>query len=196
MLRKSWTFCALVVWGAACAPGGADADRDELAARDLTTAGSANAEQPVVSDLELGLAVEPARVADLVADDPSVSSPAVTEAESIEPAISPTLVSWTDGIELGSQPREITASLPIMGAGAGTLLNPGVTVTTKGPPVDLFRNVATRDSPWPEAKPGEYPGVDRNSPGLLVSGGGGHGGACPAPGRAFLGRFDQPLRRN
>lgn len=195
MIRKLSTFSALVVLGAACAQGGTDSERDEIA-RDLTTAGSATAEQPVVSDLELGLAAEPTRVADLVADDANNGSPALTETESVEPVITPTLVSWTDGIDLGSQPSEITASLPIMGAGAGTLLNSGVTVTTKGPPVDLFRKVATRDSPWPEARPGEYPGVDRNSPGLLVYGGGGHGGACPAPGRAFLGQFNQPLSRN
>ncbi len=187
MRRIVGSVSAVLIAVVACYPDGSQPAQGDGSKRDLTTAAGEMADAPVVSELELGLRPESPKTEHLASDVPLMASPTTAESEAAEPVSAPALVSWTDGVDLAAEPREIQASLPIMGAGAGTVLNPGVTVTTQGPPVQLFPQVATRDSPWPEAGPGDYPNVDRYSPGILIYGGG-HGGACPAGGRAFIGR--------
>ena len=104
---------------------------------------------------------------------------AAESSESYAPV--PALVSFTDGIDLASEPQVIDASLPVLGAGSGTLLRPGITVASAGNPIELFRPTRAGDSPWPEAHTGEYAIVSRDGMGLVIGRGGG-GGHCPAPG--------------
>jgi hypothetical protein len=160
-----------------CADGNPGDQLTVDAGRDLTTAIADVSDSAVVSDLELG------RIKDLtVAVEPAPDAAgAGAESVSLAPVMAPVLVSFTDGLELASEPRMINASLPVLGAGSGTLLRPGVTVAAAGNPIDLFRPTRVGDSPWPEARTGEYAIVSRDGMGLVIGRGGG-GGHCPAPG--------------
>ncbi len=155
-----------------CADGGAGDDQAAGSGRDLTTVNSDIGGDGVISDLELGRTDAPPETPIKVA--------AVESSESHAPEPAPALVAFTDGIDLASEPRMIDASLPILGAGSGTLLRPGVTVAAAGNPIDLFRPTRAGESPWPEARTGEFPTVSRDGMGLVIGRGG--GGHCPAPG--------------
>jgi hypothetical protein len=150
--------------------------------RDLTTMTAGVSESVVASDLELGRTPVAAEAPFAAAPVESLDAPGEAEsddAERTEPA--PALVSFTDGLDLASEPQIIETALPILGAGAGTMLRPGATVVAVGNPVDLFRPVRSGASPWPEARPGEFPVADRYGTTLAVGSGGG-GGHCPMPG--------------
>lgn len=146
--------------------------------RDLTSLESEPDYEAVVSYLELG------RTQTTVEASPSASSGSGAEVEMEVTVQAPVLVSFADGLVLGSEPKVRPAPLPVMGAGAGTMLQPGVTVASIGEPMQLFQPVARGNSPWPEALTGEYPSVDRSGTGLVIGGGygGGGGGHCPRPG--------------
>jgi len=145
------------------------------AGRDLTTATADVVDGAVVSDLELGR-TEALAVATAPAPDASGDA---EESEALVPDMAPALVSFTDGLEWGTEPIMIDASLPVLGAGSGTMLRPGVTVAAMGNPVELFRPTQAGESQWPEASTGEFPTVGRDGMGLVV--GRGSGGHCPAP---------------
>ncbi len=149
--------------------------------RDLTSLNSDLDDEAVVSDLELGRTNAPVETNVTAAASPAPATGAPPPAAQEAPVPAPALVSFTDGLDLASEPKIFTASLPIMGAGAGTLLQPGVTVASIGQPMRLFKPVARGNSPWPEALAGEYPSVDRSGTGLVIGRGGG-GGHCPRPG--------------
>ena len=158
-----------------CTDGNSGDESTAEAVRDLTTATAGVIDSAFVSDLELGRA-EALSVAAAPAPD---ASGAAEESVALVPVMAPALVSFTDGLEWGSEPIMIDASLPILGAGSGTMLRPGVTVAAMGNPVELFRPTQAGESQWPEARTGEFPAVNRNGIGLAV--GGGSGGHCPAP---------------
>jgi len=165
--KFGWTALSLVWMAMACMGDSPDAPAHP-ADRDLTTVQSELEEEPaVVSAVELA---QPTR---------SLEAP-VTVAEVPVADPEPVLVKFTDGLDLAAEPKIIEAALPILGAGAGTMLQSGATVSAKGPPLDLFASTTTSESPWPEARPGEYPAVNRDGIGLAV--GGGSGGHCPMPG--------------
>ena len=169
-----------LVWAAAGCTGGSGDHTEAVSGRDLTTAAAADvSEGAVASDLELGRAQALPETRQVPASEPAPEASGDEASVAAAPAPAPALVSFTDGIDLASEPVMIDASLPVLGAGAGTLLRPGVTVAAVGNPVDLFKPTNTGDSPWPEAQAGEFPTVNRNGMGLVIgSGGGGH---CPAP---------------
>lgn len=147
--------------------------------RDLTTVNSDIGGDGVVSDLELGRTDAPPETPVTVALEPAPEMSGTagsSESEVREPV--PALVWFTDGIDLASDPQMIDGSLPVLGAGSGTLLRPGVTVASAGNPIELFRPTRAGESPWPEARTGEFPTVSRDGNGLVI--GRGHG-ACPAP---------------
>jgi len=158
-----------------CSDGDSGDESTVGAVRDLTTATADLADSSVVSDLELGRTEALTMAA---APSPDASGIA-EESMALVPVMAPALVSFTDGLEWGSQPIMIDASLPVLGAGSGTMLRPGVTVAAVGNPVELFRPTQTGESQWPEARTGEFPSVSRDGIGLAV--GGGSGGHCPAP---------------
>lgn len=167
--------------GCADAGSGDPAPDAGASERDLTTLDAEPNYEAVVSYLELGrtkTAVEA-----YAASGPSASNVRGAEVEMEVTVQAPALVSFADGLELASEPKVMPAPLPIMGAGAGTMLQPGVTVASIGEPMQLFQPVARGNSPWPEARTGEYPSVDRSGTGLIIGGyGGGGGGHCPRPG--------------
>lgn len=156
-----------------CADGKAGDDQAAGSSRDLTTVNSDIGGDGVTSDLELGRTEAPPETPIKVA--------AAESSESQAPEAAPALVAFTDGIDLASEPRMIDASLPILGAGSGTLLRPGITVASAGNPIELFRPTRAGDSPWPEARTGEWLAVNRDGLGLVIGRGSG-GGHCPAPG--------------
>lgn len=164
-----------------CADGKAGGDQGADSGRDLTTVNSDIGGDGVASDLELGRTDAPPETPVTVAVEPAPETSGTagsSDSKVREPA--PALVSFIDGIDLASEPRMIDASLPILGAGSGTLLRPGVTVAAAGNPIDLFRPTRAGESPWPEARTGEFPTVSRDGMGLVIGRGG--GGHCPAPG--------------
>ena len=175
MRRITSVLLLPLVWYAMGCADGTPGDEPVDAGRDLTTAAAEVDDAAVVSDLELGrtealtVAAEPA---------PDASGTA-QESVALVPVMAPALVRFTDGIEWGSKPVMINASLPVLGAGSGTMLRPGVTVAAVGNPVELFRPTQTGESQWPAASAGEFPTVGRDGMGLAV--GRGSGGHCPAP---------------
>jgi hypothetical protein len=171
--------------GCGTAGSGDPANEMTESSRDLTSLNSDLGEDAVVSDLELGLASAPIETTVTAGVSPaSITEAPSADAELEAPVSAPALVSFIDGLDLASVPKIITASLPIMGAGAGTLLRPGVTVASIGEPMQLFRPVSRGNSPWPEAHTGQFPSVDRSGTGLVFGAGvgGGGGGHCPRPG--------------
>ncbi len=164
-----------------CAEGKAGDDRAADSGRDLTTVNSDIGGDGVASDLELGRTDAPPETPVTVAVEPAPEmSGTAGSSESEAPAPAPALVSFTDGIDLASEPTIIDGSLPILGAGSGTLLRPGVTIAAAGNPIELFRPTRAGESPWPEARTGEFATVSRDGIGLVIGRGG--GGHCPAPG--------------
>ena len=164
-----------------CADGNVGDDRAADSGRDLTTVNSDIGGDGVVSDLELGRTDAPPETPVMVAAEPAPeTSGTAGSAESEVPEPVPALVSFTDGIDLASEPRMIDGSLAVLGAGLGTLLRRGVTVAAGGNPIDLFRPTREGESPWPEARTGEFATVSRDGMGLVIGRGG--GGHCPAPG--------------
>ena len=155
-----------------CADGRVGDDRAG-SERDLTTVNSDIGGDGVISDLELGRTDAP--------PETPVTPAAAESSESHAPEPVPALVRFTDGIDLASEPRMIDGSLPVLGAGSGTLLRPGITVAAAGNPIELFRPTRVGDSPWPEAQTGEWVTVNRDGLGLVIGRGSG-GGHCPAPG--------------
>ena len=164
-----------------CGDAGSGADGMADSNRDLTSLNSDLDDEAVVSDLELGRTDAPVETNVTAAASPAPATGGPPPAAQEAPVPAPALVSFTDGLDLASEPRIFTASLPIMGAGAGTMLRPGVTVASIGQPMQLFKPVNRGNSPGPEALAGEYPSVDRSGTGLLIGRGGG-GGHCPRPG--------------
>ena len=187
-MRRIGSLMALpLAWYAlGCGTAGSGDPANEMAdsSRDLTSLNSELNEDVVVSDLELGRNKAPVETSFTAGLYPAFATEApAVDAEVEAPVPAPALVSFIDGLDLAGSPTIITASLPIMGAGAGTLLRPGVTVASIGEPMQLFRPVSRGDSPWPEAQAGQFASVDRNGTGMVfgvgISGGGGH---CPRPG--------------
>ncbi len=165
-----------------CSDGRAGDDQAAGSGRDLTTVKSDIGGDGVISDLELGRTDAPAETPVTVASKPAQATGGAAESsESHAPEPVPALVRFTDGIDLSSEPQMIHASHPVLGAGSGTLLRPGITVAAAGNPIDLFRPTRVGDSPWPEARTGEYATVSRDGMGLVIGRGRG-GGHCPAPG--------------
>ncbi len=165
-----------------CGDGRAGDDQAAGSGRDLTTVNADIGGDGVISDLELGRTDAPAETPVTVASKPAQATGGAAESsESHAPEPAPALVRFTDGIDLASEPQMIDASLPVLGAGSGTLLRPGITVAAAGNPIDLFRPTRVGDSPWPEARTGEYATVSRDGMGLVIGRGSG-GGHCPAPG--------------
>jgi len=162
-----------------CSDGTPGDDQAADSGRDLTTLNSDIDGDGVVSDLELGRIDAPPETPFIVAADPAPATSETAESESPVTEPAPALVAFTDGIDLASEPLILDASLPVLGAGSGTLLRPGVTVAAVGNPVELFRPTQAGESQWPEAHTGEFPTVSRTGIGLAV--GGGSGGHCPAP---------------
>ena len=160
-----------------CVDGGVG-DEGAGAGRDLMTMTAEFDEGAVASDLELGRTT--------AAPEAAFTAGPVPAPEAVSEITQPVqvLVVFTDGLDLASEPQVIEASLPILGAGSGTMLRPGATVVAMGDPMDLFQPTERGDSPWPEARPGEFPAVDRDGISLVV-GRGGHGGRCPAPGMHY-----------
>jgi len=162
-----------------CADGKAGDEQAADSGRDLTTLSSDIDGEGVVSDLELGRADALPEMPFTVAAEPAPETNGSAESESQVREPAPASVAFTDGIDLASEPQMIDASLPVLGAGSGTMLRPGVTVAAVGNPVELIRPTQVGQSQWPEARTGEFPAVSRNGIGLAV--GGGSGGHCPAP---------------
>ena len=178
MRRITSVLVLLLAWYAmGCADGNTGDDLTADAGRDLTTATAGVSDSAVVSDLELGR-IETLTVAAQPA--PEVSG-AAEESEALVPVMAPVLVSFTDGFEWSSEPTRIMAdvSLPVLGAGSGTMLRSGVTVAAMGNPVELFVPTQAGESQWPEASTGEFRTVSRDGMGLVI--GEGSGGHCPAP---------------
>ena len=182
MRRITRVLVLPLAWYAmACADGNTGDDQAADSGRDLTTVNSDIGGDGVVSDLELGRTDAPPETPVTVAVEPAPEMSGTagsSESEVREPA--PALVSFTDGLDLASEPRMIDASLPILGAGSGTLLRPGVTVAAAGNPIELFRPTRAGESRWPEASTSEFPTVSRDGMGLVIGRGRG-GGHCPAP---------------
>jgi len=156
---------------AACAGGERPSTGDVPdQARDLTVPTLPTAAEPVASRVEL----EPPPA---VQADPQ--SPRTVEVVAAVPSSTP--VVFTDDLDLPPRPVSLDRTIPILGAGAGSVLSAGNTVTAFGPPVTLGDSSAVGQSPWPTVEPGDYPSFDRSTAGsglVIRAGGEGHG-ACP-----------------
>lgn len=187
MRRFARVLIIPLAWYAmACVADGSGSGNDTSKAsasqgRDLTTFSAETDAGAVVSDLELGgsSATPETPVTMALSRAPKEAGPA-SGAENEAPLPEPVVVSFAAGLNLAGAPRYIEAPLPVMGAGGGTMLRPGITVTSVGPAVQLFRSTKQGESPWPKAMTGQYPGADRSAV-TLAAAGGGHG-ACVGPG--------------
>lgn len=169
-------WLSLTVALAACAGGDRTSSADAPdRVRDLTVPASPTPAPAVVSRLELD---PPPAVL------PEPQHPRTIEVVAAVPSTTPVI--FTDDLDLPSRPIALGPTIPILGAGAGSVLSAGNTVSAFGPPVTLGDSSAPGKSPWPDVGPGDYPSFDRSTAGsgLIIR------GACPrGRARAFHQEF-------